>query len=246
MRLLIQHKIEHELRLPLAYHHIIQGIIYHNLKDVYEYSSYLHDKGVSYGERNYKLFTFSLLQGKYSIQNKTIVFLENVAFEISSPDIFLIQTLAKRIHEHGICYGKNHYKDVDVYVSDDTVEQKEIQIQMLSPICVYSSDVLTGKTHYYAPQEEEFQKLINENFFRKYFACYSVVPESEIELRIKKVTNKDKYVTRYKGTYITAYSGTYELFGERKYLDFLYQTGLGSKNSQGFGMFEIIENDELE
>ena len=45
---------------------------------------------------------------------------------------------------------------------------------------------------------------------------------------------------------LTAYSGTYELFGERKYLDFLYQTGLGSKNSQGFGMFEIMENDELE
>ena len=33
--------------------------------------------------------------------------------------------------------------------------------------------------------------------------------------------------------------GEYELIGEPKYLDFLYQTGLGSKNAQGFGMFEV-------
>ena len=49
-----------------------------------------------------------------------------------------------------------------------------------------------------------------------------------------------KLVTRYKGILITAWYGTYQLTGERKYLDFLYQTGLGAKNAQGFGMFEIL------
>lgn len=240
MRLLIQHKTEPELSLPLAYNSILQGIVYHNLKHISDYSSYLHDKGVSYGERNYKLFTFSLLRGKYYIKNKTITFFENVEFEISSPDIFLMQTLAKQIHKNGIYYGKKYYKEVEVYVSDDTVEETHIQIQMLSPICVYSSDIETGKTYYYAPQDEDFYRMINENFFRKYFACYSVMPESQIEIKVSNVTEKDKYVTRYKGTYITGWLGTYELFGERKYLDFLYQTGLGSKNSQGFGMFEIV------
>lgn len=240
MRILIQHNIENELVLPLAYHHIIQGIIYHSLKDIYDYSSYLHDKGALYGERNYKLFTFSLLKGKYYIKNKNIIFYENITFEISSPDIFLIQRIAETIHKNGIRYGKVHYKDVDVYISDDTVEEKQIHIQMLSPVCVYSSDLQTGKTYYYAPEEDNFCRILNENFFRKYIACYGVIPTSEIEVKISKVTEKDKYVTRYKGTYITGWLGTYELWGERKYLDFLYQTGLGSKNSQGFGMFEIL------
>ena len=36
------------------------------------------------------------------------------------------------------------------------------------------------------------------------------------------------------------YKGVYKLEGERKYLDFLFQVGLGSKCSQGFGMFDIL------
>ena len=31
------------------------------------------------------------------------------------------------------------------------------------------------------------------------------------------------------------------LEGFPEYLTFLYNTGLGSKNSQGFGMFEVVE-----
>ena len=49
-----------------------------------------------------------------------------------------------------------------------------------------------------------------------------------------------KMVIRYQGVLITAWYGTHKLSGERKYLDFLYQTGLGAKNAQGFGMFEIL------
>lgn len=239
MKLLIRHETKNELVLPLAYHHIIQGIIYHNLQDIYDYSSYLHNKGVFYGQRNYKLFTFSLLRGKYHIKNKKIIFYEDVEFEISSPDIFLIQRLAEKISRDGIYYGEQFYKEIKVYLSDDTIEQETIQIQMLSPICVYSSDEQTGKTYYYSPDRVEFCQLINENFFRKYIACYGVVPEEEIKMELCKVTEKDKYVTKYKGIYITGWMGNYKLSGKRKYLDFLYQTGLGSKNSQGFGMFEI-------
>ena len=55
-----------------------------------------------------------------------------------------------------------------------------------------------------------------------------------------KNSSTRKIVTRYKGSYINAWYGTFQLKGKRKYLDFLYQTGVGSKNSQGFGMFEII------
>ena len=54
-----------------------------------------------------------------------------------------------------------------------------------------------------------------------------------------KITAKDKFVTRYKNFYISGWFSEYRLEGNRKHLDFLYQAGLGSKNSQGFGMYEI-------
>ena len=47
-------------------------------------------------------------------------------------------------------------------------------------------------------------------------------------------------VTRYQGILIIAWYGTYRLSGECKYLDFLYQIGLGAKNAKGFGMLEIL------
>ena len=61
-------------------------------------------------------------------------------------------------------------------------------------------------------------------------------------IQIKPYGNKEpkKLVTKYKGGFINAWFGDYELSGERKYLDFLFQTGLGGKNAQGFGMFEVI------
>ena len=42
------------------------------------------------------------------------------------------------------------------------------------------------------------------------------------------------------GTYA---AGEYLLNGPAPYLDFLYQVGLGSNNSQGFGMFEMTDYD---
>jgi CRISPR-associated endoribonuclease Cas6 len=70
-----------------------------------------------------------------------------------------------------------------------------------------------------------------------------VAPESNIELIPVQVTEKDKYVTRYKDFYMSGWNGDYILRGKRKYLDFLYQVGLGGKNAQGFGMFTIPERN---
>ena len=82
--------------------------------------------------------------------------------------------------------------------------------------------------------------MIDANFKRKYFSYYGVRPYSNVEIELLNNTAPRKMVTKYQGLYINAWFGRYRLSGERKYLDFLYQTGLGSKNSQGFGMFSLV------
>ena len=96
----------------------------------------------------------------------------------------------------------------------------------------------TKKTYFYSPEEAAFPEQVNDNFVRKYTACYGIPPDSGIEIETVKVRRRDKYVTKYKEFYLSGWLGEYRLTGERKYLDFLYQTGLGSRNAQGFGMFE--------
>lgn len=240
MQLLIKHQIADKLVLPLSYHHILQAIIYKNLNPSYGYSSYLHNNGYAYGERSFKLFTFSLLQGKYEVQQKNIIFRQEVSFEVRSPALFMIKMLADNIMKNGIYYGSQHFSEVDVYLSDTTVESENIHIKMRSPISVYSTVPGTKETYFYSPDDEEFPQMVSDNFIRKYMACYGVPPQNGIWLKPAKVNSKNKYVTKYKNFYISGWMGEYYLNGERKYLDFLYQTGLGGKNSQGFGMFDII------
>ncbi len=243
MQLLVKHRLPDKLVLPLNYQHILQAIIYKNLNCSIEYSKFLHDNGFPYGKRNFKLFTFSLLRGKYEIVERKIIFRDEVSFEIRSPDVFMMKLLSENIMRIGIKYGDTHITDVEVLLNDYTIESDEICINMLTPVSVYSTGLNDRKTYFYNPSETEFCDLINENFIRKYAACFGVPPQSGIFIEPVRVTEKDKYVTKYKNFYISGWLGKYNLYGRRKYLDFLYQTGLGSKNAQGFGMFSVLEED---
>lgn len=240
MQLKILHKLQEELQLPIAYHHILQGIIYTAVgNEKTQLGDFFHNHGFKYNERYYKMFTFGLLKGKYRIKEKQIIFSEQMELEIRSPEIMLMRTLEQNIKSQGIHYGNRYIEKPEVLLSDHTIEDTEILIDMLSPITVYSTNDLTEKTYYYTPEEVEFYQQINQNFQRKYQSVYGVEPDEAIRLEPISISPKDRYVTKYKGIYITAWKGRYKLSGKRAYLDFLYQTGLGSKNSQGFGMFRV-------
>lgn len=236
MRLLVRQFLKEGLSLPLNYHHIQQAVIYRGLNNFCDYGEHLHNTGYSFGNRQFRMFTFSPLRGKYEIREKNIIFRNEIIFEVSSPDTFMIRMLEENISKNGLIWGKRHYSEIELYLSDETIETEMLKVRMLSPICVYTTEEKTKKTQFYSPWEEEFASLVNENFIRKYLAYYGVPPVSGVNIEPVCVREKDKYVTRYQNFYISGWKGNYLLTGERKYLDFLYQTGIGSKNSQGFGM----------
>ena len=60
MQLHIQIELDEPLELPINYHHILQAIIYENIRDGKGLNDFYHDVGVQYEKRNYKLFTFGL------------------------------------------------------------------------------------------------------------------------------------------------------------------------------------------
>lgn len=226
--------------LPINYNHIIQAIIYNAIDQISDKSEFYHDIGYRRYGRNYKLFQFSELKGDYYIQDKKIYFKSYISFSVRSVEPFFIRLLAESFWKNGITLGDKTYRTIHLKLSNDTVDDKTILIKMITPITVYSTDLETKKTIYYSPKDEQFFEMIKNNFYRKYQAYYGIQPDTAIEIRCGDENLPKKVVTKYKGIYITAWYGTYEISGERKYLDFLYQTGLGSKNSQGFGMFDLI------
>ena len=248
MQLMIEMKFDDKLVLPIGHHHILQSMIYHNLKSYPEYSRYLHDLGYSEKNRQFKMFTFGPLRGRYQIQNKEISFTDTIKIEIRSPEPKMIRILGESVRENGVTFGSNRSIWIRTKLDDKTVEQDKIHIRMLSPITVRSTDPLTKKTTFYNPDDPEFSSKLNDNFTRKYKAFYGVEPTGSISIEPVRITVRDRYVTKYQGFFIFGWLGDYVLTGERKYLDFLYQTGLGEKNAQGFGMFEIMEdrNEEIQ
>ena len=237
MELIITHDANN-LILPIAYNSILQGIIYNNLSEKPELSRFIHNNGYSFNSRKTKGFTFSNIEGKFRIDNKKIIFNGLISLRIRSINPILINTIANSIRNNGINYCGQQYNDVSCEIKDESVEEDSIYIQMVSPICIYQT--IDCKTIYYTPLDEEFYELLNDNFYRKYFSYFGIYPYSRINIIPIDVREKDKIVTKYKNFYIMGYKGVYKLEGERKYLDFLFQVGLGSKCSQGFGMFDIL------
>lgn len=225
--------------LPIAHHHIIQGLIYNILSYNERYSSFLHNQGRQYHESTYKLFTFGPLTGHYVInKNHTITFDQSLSLEIRSPDPYFCETMNDVLSQQNEYTLGQNIVFLDRY---DLIECQHlptsITIQMISPIVIYHT--YENKTIYHNPLDQNYNQYINDNFQKKYLAAYQELPDP-IELSALSVGLKDKYVTLFKKrTYITGWKGIYLLKGESSSLSFLYEVGLGAKNSQGFGMFKI-------
>lgn len=240
MQLEVYIELEEKLVLPINYNHIVQSIIYKALSIMPDYADFLHESGYLRGNRQYKMFQFSQLNGNYKIHSKQIIFDSYVMLEIRSPEPLLMNLLVESFYKNGITFGQFTYRNIRMELYDYTVEENELIIQMKSPLTVYSTDRLTGKTYFYNPDESKFYEAIRQNFDRKYQAYFGVEPYSSIQIYKSDKDFSKKFVTKYQGNFITAWFGTFHLSGERKYLDFLYQTGLGAKNAQGFGMFGCL------
>lgn len=240
MQLIISHPIKEVLELPINYNYIIQSILYSALRRMKDLGAYIHESN------QIKLFSVSPIRGKYQVKNKRIYFYERVSFEVRSPNPLVLHVIKDSFDQYGITYNNQHYPRVETELVDETIESEDILIRMDGPICVYSTDFETKYVHYYTPWEDGFYEQIWINFIHKYEACYGVLPEDEIGMALVDVKKSDKVVTKYKNMILSGWKGVYRIAGKRKYLDFLYQTGLGTKNSQGFGMFTVIGGYEDE
>ena len=67
------------------------------------------------------------------------------------------------------------------------------------------------------------------------------VPEDAYIRPIKVDTKRNFHIIIFKDFVIKAWSGIYELNMPHPLIKMAYDAGLGSKNSQGFGMWEIVE-----
>lgn len=227
--------------LPIHYNYFIQSAIYAALpRDV---ASRVHDEGYSAGKRNFKMFSFSRIMGKFIIDRSagTIKFPDGAYLVISSPDTeFFLALVNNLLTIKHIRLGDSFLNINEVRFDEQKVADDVLLVRTLSPVVVYSTLLRPegGKyTCYYQPGESEFIKLINANLHKKYEAFYGKQhPEGDVQ--ITALDRPRQHVTYYKGTVIKGYTCRLKLTGSRELLQIGLDAGLGGKGSQGYGCVE--------
>lgn len=244
MQLTLTISSQKEIALPIASNAVVQGLIYNALRSDSCFSYSLHETGTVSSGRNYKLFNFSEIKGRYRVENKMIFYTSPISITIRSCEAYFIQLLlafftsGKKLMLHS-----NEVTVEDIKLSDRMIYDERIIVKTLSPITTYITDD-SGHTLYYSPEDKEFCDHVVRNARRKFAGFFG--NEEGFALVITPCGHKPyiKRATRFKDTFVTAWHGEFELTGSIKTLNFLYSTGLGSKNSQGFGMFELVKSND--
>ncbi|MDR3259718.1 MAG: CRISPR-associated endoribonuclease Cas6 [Fusobacteriaceae bacterium] len=227
--------------IPLANHHMLQAMIYniitHNGDDI----SFFHDTGYkTENGRKFKLFCFSSLRGKKIIADRKIIFEDKIYLDVRSISDDFCTYFEKGLEGNStVTLGEQELSIKTLRKVQSPVLKASVVVQMLSPITVYAST--DSESYYFSPIENDFSIAVNNNFQNKYKAYYGYAPDGNIHLSSLQVLTKDKYVTHFKNTMITAWRGVYLLKGSPEHIQFLYYTGLGGKNSAGFGLWSPVE-----
>jgi len=153
----------------------------------------------------------------FLIKNRNIR-LANEEFDILQASVF----------EEQLLFGENEIIETD--------------IETLSPIVAYRTQKNVDKkyTMYFKPTEREFSEILKQNLERKMDSLGISENNDFFFCPVKYEFPKGEAVVKYKGTIIKGHSGRFLLKCSKKAFSFLYHSGLGSKNSQGFGMIKII------
>ncbi len=237
--------------------HYFQALVYRCL-DI-DAAQWLHNTGYRLEDKAFKHFTFStfLEQARFNPRDKIFHFPREVSFYVSSPLEWLCDQLASNMSRQTTIHlgGERAFKNLFTVASVEKVHEPAVtlgamQVRAITPIEVHSTFRTSGnkrKTYYYNPFEKEFSLMVEENLQRKWQALYR--RKCPFRMRIRPLfpsTRKDLEKIIYFGngprrTLVKGWTGRFVLEGDPEFLAFGYDCGLGSRNSQGFGLVGKME-----
>ena len=116
------------------------------------------------------------------------------------------------------------------------ITKEKIIIKFQAPLCVRSRQ--DNKDYYYSYESKEFQDILKINI-REQLKITSL-SENVIDTFEIKPINAKKVIIKFYEKCLECSTGVFEISGKKELLTYLYQSGMGSKHSAGFGMFQII------
>ena len=116
------------------------------------------------------------------------------------------------------------------------IDTEEITIKFMSPLVVRSHS--KDKDYYYSYNDEQFKDVLKINI-KQQLKITNISEELVDKLEINAIKPK-KVIVKFYEKKIETSTGIFKISGDKELLKYLYDAGIGSKRSSGFGMFQII------
>lgn len=235
--------------LPVDYNHYLQAFIYSLFK---EDMPDFHQKGYIYKKRMYKNFTFSRITSTHmTLGSKGWYFGDEICFFVSFYDNKAAETaLINLMGVQAFRIGSAEFYIASIktiFTNDEFPGYSEntcFHFLTLSPIVVHRTEEKNGrkKTIYYTPERKEFYELLASNLKRKAQSVGITAEEDVIFNPVNVDPEKSLAIVKYKDFYIKGHMGIFNFSGSKRYAKLALEAGIGSKNSQGFGMIRVISD----
>ena len=225
------------LLIPYNYNHVLSAIIYRKINDL-DLAAKLHFS------KDFKFFTFSQIYfEKWKYNRQGIVSLDGkLSFYVSSPNDHLIKSLVE---------GHLENTEVDFKGSKLLVEKIELlkkpefenkmKMKTMSPVTASIKREIDNKLKIWdlGPGDERFYEGVQKNLINKYISFYGDYNGDKwVKLKPDMKTAKKRRI-EIKGDFHRGYMMNFEIEADPNLIEFAYGCGLGEKNSMGFGMIEV-------
>lgn len=237
MKFKLNLELENE-NLPIQYRRSVISFMKLALS---QYSEEYYKKYYNNKDNIVKPYTFSVFF-RYPIFKEDVIQIKNkkieINFSIADYDATIILYNAFNHQKNKkFSLNKNSWilKSISI-INEKDVDKDEIVIKFMSPLVV--RERIDNKDHYYSFNDENFLLQLKNNI--KEQLKISNLPAVLVEdLKVEAIQAKKVIVKFYEKKMETS-TGIFKMTGDKNLLNYLYQAGIGSKRSSGFGMFKII------
>ena len=237
MRLKLNFDLENE-SLPIQYHKSVMSFIKLSLSEYDEqyYKKYYNDK-----DTIMKPYTFAMFFRNPKFENDRIIIKDkrlelNISIADYETSIILYNAFNHQKNKK-FSLDKNSWTLKNINMSlDKKIDTEEITIKFMSPVVVRSH--LENKDYYYSYNAEEFKNVLKINI--KQQLKITDIPINLVDSFDIVAIDPKKIIVKFYEKKIETTSGIFKISGDKQLLKYLYDAGMGSKRSSGFGMFQII------
>lgn len=245
--------------LPIDYQYYLSAWIYNVIsKGDREFANFLHTEGYTTGYKRFKLFTYSPLDF-----GKPKLWKEKALFEIQADQIIL--KVSFHLAEAAEKFIIGLFNNQEIYLGDQfnglelVVKQVErlkepvltntMTYKALSPVVISIKDINSKYARYMAPGDEDYTELLRQHLWNKYDSIPNGADlpkdsnfkfESKSEAKSKLVTIKSYTPEQSK---IRGFVFDFTLTCPVEIHQLIMATGIGEKNSMGFGWCEVINKN---